>query len=188
MCSIALRARLRSACASRSGSARSDPGRHRAELELAVGGQAEAVPQVLDERLQLDRLGPQEVCLLRLREQQQIVDEPCHASDLGLDEVLDPPHVARRRIRLGGEHLELPANDRDRRPQLVRGVGDELALALELAGQAVEHVVERVGEHLDLAGPLGRHVSIRGSSSPASTRVATEAMRRSGADTLAPAK
>ena len=48
---------------------------------------------------------------------------------------------------LGGEHFELAADHRQRRAQLVRGVGDERALARERLGEAVEHVVEGVGEH-----------------------------------------
>ncbi len=39
----------------------------------------------------------------------------------------------------------------------MRGIGGELALALELGGQAVEHVVERLGENRDLS-PAARNL------------------------------
>ena len=86
VCSIALPTRLRSACASRSGSARKRAVRHRAELEAAVGEQDHAIPQLADEPAQVDRLDPQELRLLALGEQQQVVDEAADACDLGLNE------------------------------------------------------------------------------------------------------
>ena len=62
------------------------------------------------------------------REQQQVADEAPH-----------PPGRAQRRVRglgllaveLLGEQLEVREHARQRRAQLVRGVGDELALAVE---------------------------------------------------------
>lgn len=51
---------------------------------------------------------------------------------------------------LEAEDLDLTADDRQRGTQLVRGVGDERALAVERPLQAVEHVVKRVPEHLHL--------------------------------------
>ena len=58
----------------------------------------------------------------------------------------------------------------------------------ERLGEPVEHVVERFRQHLDLAAAAPADSSIRGSSSPASTRAATPASRRSGAVTRAPAR
>ena len=71
--------------------------------------------------------------MLGLGEQQQVVDQPADAGDLALHVLLGAAHVVGGRVLLGGQHLELAADHRDRRAQLVRGVGDELALALELA-------------------------------------------------------
>ena len=96
---------------------------------------------------QVDRLDVQELPLFGLREQQQIVDQAGDAGDLGLHEALDPPDLRERRIGLGAEHFELAADHRQRGAQLVRGVGDERALAGERGGEPVEHVVEGVGEH-----------------------------------------
>ena len=73
-----------------------------------------------------------------------------------------------RDARLAREHLELAADHGQRRAQLVRGVGDEAALAREGVLEPVEHVVEGVGEHAHLVR-AGRAVPIRGERSPPST-------------------
>ena len=111
-------------------------GGDRRELEAALGGEAHAVPQLRDERPQVDRLDVQELPLFGLREQQQIVDQARDARDLGLHEALDAADLRERRIGLRAEHLELAADHRQRRAQLVRGVGDERALAGERVGRA----------------------------------------------------
>ena len=49
-----------------------------------------------------------------------------------------------------GEHLDVRAQRRHRRAQLVRGVGDELALGGDRALQRVEHRVEARGQLADL--------------------------------------
>ena len=146
-----------------------------------------AVPQLLDERVQVDRLGPQEVGLLGLGEQQQVVDEPADAGDLGLHEPLDAAHLVAGRVLLRGQHLELAADHRQRRAQLVRGVGDELALAANAsasrssmwlnasASTRTSPPLPAGGVHprLEVAG-----VDARGDA----------AIRRSGAVTRAPAR
>ena len=96
---------------------------------------------------------------VRAREQQQVADEPPHA-----------PRRAQRRVRrlgllaveLLGEQLEVREHARQRRPQLVRRVGDELALArqarLGLAAGGVqrpEHPLERPRKLGDLVVGLG---------------------------------
>ena len=55
-----------------------------------------------------------------------------------------------RRIGIAERHLDQRALERDRRPQLVRGVGDEPALGLERRLQAPEQPVEGVTEFLEL--------------------------------------
>ena len=49
-----------------------------------------------------------------------------------------------------GQELELAADHRQRRAQLVRRVGDERRLAIEGVLHAVEHVIERLGQHAHL--------------------------------------
>ena len=70
------------------------------------------------------------------------------------------------RALLRGEHFQLAADDGQRRAQLVRGVGDERALAGERVGQAIEHVVEGVGQHAHLvalaAGVVDARVQVAG--------------------------
>ena len=67
------------------------------------------------------------------------------------------PPRSLRDARWRGQHLELPADHGQRRAQLVGGVGDERPLARERLREAVEHVVEGVGEH-----PASRRGGARG--------------------------
>ncbi len=133
------------------------PRRHRPQFEAAIGKQADPVPQVPHEPPQVDRREPQELRLLGLRQQQQIVDQPRHARDLGLHETLHPAHLRRGRLGLGRQHLQLAADHRQRRAQLVRRVRHERPLARERLRQAVEHVVERVRQHPHLLA-LAAHI------------------------------
>ena len=57
------------------------------------------------------------------------------------------------------EDLDLAPNGRQRRPQLVRSVGDERSLARECLLQPVEHVVEGLGELANLRRARRRHPS-----------------------------
>ncbi len=63
------------------------------------------------------------------------------------------------------EQLDLGAQHGQGRAELVGGVRDEVALAFERALEPVEHVVEGVGQHADLAAP--RSGPARTDSSPA---------------------
>ena len=134
-------------------------GRHLPELEISLGGEREAAPELRDERGQVDGPRAQEVGALGSGEHEQIVDQTGDPRDLVLQERLDALQLLGARVRVGGEHLELALHHGQGRPQLVRGVGDELALRLERGFETVEHVVERFGQHPDLAGAGlgGRH-------------------------------
>ena len=148
------------------------------ELEAPVGRDPVRLVEPVEPWRDRDRLLPQPATLLGLREQQQVLDEPLHALDLDPYEALDPLHVARLDVRLAGEHLELAADDRQRRAQLVRSVGDEVTLAVERALEPVEHVVERVGERPDL---VARARPRRSGREVAGVDLARrEAIRRSG--------
>ena len=83
-------------------------------------------------------------------------------------------------VRVGERDLDLGADDRQRRAQLVRGIGDEAALAVERAGEPVEHPVDRVGE---LAQLVVRALHARSARPCRScvTRWASVVTRRSGA-------
>ena len=92
----------------------------------------------------------QEAGLVGVGEQEQILDQPLHAIDLGARDPLHAPDLVGVRILLHGQDLELAAEDRQRRPQLVRGVGQERVLPSERLLQRVEHLVERPGQDADL--------------------------------------
>ena len=81
----------------------------------------------------------------RAREHEQLVDEQRHALDLG-ERVVGDVLPVRGLARLAARDLEVRRDHRERRAQLVRGVGRELALRGDAALDAREHAVERVGE------------------------------------------
>ncbi len=58
------------------------------------------------------------------------------------------PQLGDRRGRVAEGHVDLGPHHRQRRAQLVRGVGDEPPLAVERRVQPVQHRVERVGQLL----------------------------------------
>jgi len=92
-----------------------------AKLEVPPREPQRPGPELANEVLQIDRPRTQELGALGLCEQQQVVDEPADAGDLGLHEGADAAHLASRGVALGSEQLELPADYGQRRAQLVRG-------------------------------------------------------------------
>ena len=76
--------------------------------------------------------------------------------------------VAAALVGFAVQQFDLRAQDSERRPQLVRGIGDEIALALERPLEPLEHVVERPGQHAhltaggDRAGAFGKVACGRG--------------------------
>ena len=64
--------------------------------------------------------------------------------------------LLRRPGRLGQRHVDGGAHDGQRRAELVRGVGDELPLGGERAVQPVQHVIEGVGQFLELVPRAGQ--------------------------------
>ena len=59
------------------------------------------------------------------------------------------------RAALGERQLELGAEDRQRRAQLVAGVGDEGALALQRVAEPGQHLVQRLAQARDLVAGVG---------------------------------
>ena len=90
VCSIALRARLRSACASRSGRRAATPSGTGPSSKRRSAVRLTPVPELDHERAHSIGPGAQEVGLLGLREHEQIVDQPTDPRDLRLYEPLDP--------------------------------------------------------------------------------------------------
>ena len=99
--------------------------------------------------------------LVGARDQQQILgetDEPLGLlggrTQRGLELVV--------RARPPQRDLELGTQERERRPQLVRRVGDESSLVLERGFESREHLVQRDGERRELvAWPRGQAAAAR---------------------------
>ena len=91
---------------------------------------------------------------LAARQRQQLLDEASGAVD-ALAERLDRRR-ARGVVAGAAQQPQLQLQRRQRRAQLVRGVGDEGALAVERAAQALEQGVERARQRRDLVGQAGR--------------------------------
>ena len=132
--------------------------------------------QLVRELVDVDVLQPQEVGPLGLRERQQVVDEAAHPVQLVGDE------GDRLAPLLGvlAQQLEMAADDRDRRAQLVARVGDEVALAGERGLQPVEHGVERAASSAISSWPS---TSIRCVRSLEPIARAAASSSRSGAST-----
>jgi hypothetical protein len=88
-------------------------------------------------------------------DQQQVVGEPGEPVDL-LRGPADRLAELVLRLRVAQRQLELRAQQRERRTQLVARVGDEVALAAEGGLQAAEHLVQGLAQPLDLV-PRLRH-------------------------------
>ena len=132
--------------------------RNLSELEAPVGQQAHAIPQL---RTYPDR----SIHSIRRNSVCSVLASSSRSSTSRMIRAISA--CTRRSTRrtsslegliLRGEHFELPANDRQRGAQLVRGVRDKRPLTGESVGQAIEHVVERVGQHLDLVALTARVV------------------------------
>ena len=113
------------------------------------------------------------VGLARLGEQQQLGDHRGEAVDL-LERGLDLLRVAG-----GARLLEPQLQAGERGAELVRGVGDELALAVHEALEPRAHLVERAREALLLGGALDRHAGVQIALAEAGGGV-VEAAQRAG--------
>ena len=112
-------------------------------------------------RRRLDRgtqvVGPQvqeDEARVELRELEQVLGEPVEAFDLAgarLQEL-----GARIRVVAGGLHEQLVERPqgRQRRPQLVRHVGQEVAAAVAVAPAHLDALLEAVGHRVELDGEL----------------------------------
>ena len=127
---------------------------------------ASAVAQVEPHVLRLDRR------LVAACELDELRDQRGHLRQLlghVAEQLLALPH--RQRL-VAGEHLDVRAQARQRRPQLVRGIRDELALRPRGVLQRAQHRVEAGGEarqlvraaHIDPAGEIPRLGHLLGSS------------------------
>ena len=141
----------------------------RTQRPLARRRHPPALEQLVDERLQA-RLGrQQEARRGSALDQQQLVDQPLHPLQLGHHRVADGADLLVAGAVVAAEQVDVAARDRDRRQQLVRRVGDEVALALQrrpqVRGQpvalghgvlAAAHVVDHGQEHQPHQRHLGQ--------------------------------
>ena len=99
----------------------------------------------LDVEHQLSRVGRpgrHEVGLLRLRQHEQIADDAAHPPQLAVHEIEGLAPL----LRIVGQQLEMAAHDRDRGPQFMSGVVDELPLRRVRILDTVQHRVEGLGQ------------------------------------------
>ncbi len=139
-------------------------GREGREIERDVVADLDAAPrhrdvdlgdQVVHQRLERQLLDPErDLAGLEPRELQQLIHEPSEPLDLG-------QHHAERRgvgfLHAVEEVLQVRADRRDRRLELVGDVGHEVAAALLEMLELSPHPIERDGEPADLVAALRVH-------------------------------
>ncbi len=135
------------------------------DIDGAVGrGDARVVDGVARERREVDVLAQRRADLVEPRERQQVLDEHAHARGL----VLDPQHraalVGLVPGRTDAQQLGVPADRRERRAQLVRGVGEEASAAGPRSPDAPRTRPRAGRASRSATGPDGRS---RSSASPA---------------------
>ena len=155
----ALSSRIRSTCATRSGSQSSSIGSSgrssRTRDVVPLRGRRELAGDLARELADVGRLRPQlERAGLQPREVEQLGGELAHAVDLAaqLVEELAPRLLVEVLV---GQQLEEAAEREDRRAQLVRGGGDELLARPVEPRELVLHVVERGRELAQLVVGVG---------------------------------
>ncbi len=94
----------------------------------------------------LDRVGR----LLLARQLDEVADQAAQLLQLLDDVAQQPPPLLLGQPRRQRQHLDVRAQARQRRAQLVRGVGDELPLAADRRLQRAEHRVEGARQPRDL--------------------------------------
>ncbi len=139
VCTDAFTTRLRSACASRFGSARSVP-------SGAGRSSTPSTPRPVSggrrRRRQTHRSGDHEVLALGASHGEEVVHQPPHPLELLADHARRVPRRYGVVRRLPLEELHVAAGDGDGRAQLVGCGGQEAAPALGFPLQALQHVVE----------------------------------------------
>ena len=124
------------------------------QVEVALAEQRQVATQVFEEVGEIDRLGLDKPARLGAREREHVGDEAVHLVEAA--EQRDGALVAALLVGLAVEQLDLRAQHRERRAQLVRSVGDEVALAREGPLQPGQHAIERRRQHAHLAAPARR--------------------------------
>ena len=115
---------------------------------MLVGRRFDRRPQVVRSQVQQDEAG------VELRELEQVLGEPVEALDLPgarLEELGAGVRVVARRLH---QQLVERAQRRERRAQLVRDVGQEVAAPVAVAAADLDALLEAVGHRVELDGQL----------------------------------
>ena len=89
------------------------------QLEAPIGSGGQALEEVADERLELDVLRVHQRPFVCAGEQEEVVHQALHAHQLDAGDALGATDVLGAGGSLAGEHLELAADDGQRRAQFV---------------------------------------------------------------------
>ena len=125
-------------------------GERRADVEVEACGLRLPHPQDLGGNgREVEALAPLQ-SRLAARERQQPIDHLLQVLLGGEHALVGRAQRGEVRVRVGERDLDQGSLARQRRAQLVRGVGDELALRLERSVEPPEQVIEGVPEFLEL--------------------------------------
>src|SRR5204862_6484552 len=131
-----------------------------------------------EELARLERLDAQrEASALRAGDQEQIFGELRQPVDL-LDRAADRLTELLLRRAVTERELELGPQERQRRPELVTGVGDEVAFSLEALLEPPPHLVQRRAEPLELVPCLRHRQPFAGGLRRDLRRAATDRLHR----------
>ncbi len=89
--------------------------------------QPAALDDLVDQTAQIERLGRAHVLALHLGQQHQVVDQRAHPRAFDRDRREDPARALVAGVGFAPQQVDVAEHDRQRRAQLVPGVGDELA-------------------------------------------------------------
>ena len=123
--------------------------RRRAAARALLDGRLDGRPQVVGPQVEQDQPG------IELRELEQVLGQPVEPLDLlaaRLEELGACLGVVRGALL---EQLVERAQRRQRRPQLVRHVGQEVAAPVAVAADDLDALLEPVGHGVELDGELG---------------------------------
>lgn len=111
------------------------------------------VTDLVNQSVEVDRSGPEEVGAAGLGQHDQVVDQAAHPVQLIQDQGADVGHL----VGIGGvEHFEVALDDRQWGAQFVARVIEEMLLGLEGGLESVEHRVDRSGQLADVVVPADR--------------------------------
>ena len=116
---------------------------------LAVGQRSVVCDHLEDERIDVDSLVPDGAAIFEPRQIKQLIDERARAPNAARK---SPDRSGMGVPRLAGEIFHLDLHPRERRPELVSGVGNKSSLRLDGVMQADDEAVHAARERGDFCG------------------------------------